>query len=931
MNRRRFIELAGVGAAATLTRPAFASFFRASDSSSAEPAVKPYGSGHFGEWFTDDYGLPAYRYTCDQLTDPHARTLTHPDILAANDHLHLVGNDRVVGVASNFGHIQVRQDEGAPKYLNDYAPAEGLHGAGIGWLTDGTEVVSTQYSGPSQMARIFGLGYMRKIARGTSYKVDQTLFAPYGDDPVLISLVTITNHSAKAADLCWVEYWGACNYQFSYRATMEAGAARDGVKFTARRRNFARRFEHNFELAGNRGLLEKQRFLGRDPEEEALWQKMLAAKQAPETARGASFDDLNPPPTFLVSLDGPVDGYGTNAAEFFGKGSVVLPEGIRKNLNGSLSAKEMESAHLLERAFTLEPGQSRTIAFLYGYLPEGFTLAELLARYEADPAKRLAQSSARWKQEGIQFRTPAEPWVEREILWHNYYLRGALTYDSFFREHILSQGCVYQHVLGFQGAARDPLQHVLPFLFSDPDLVRQVLRYTLKEIQPDGSLPYALVGAGVPMPSEFLPSDQEMWLLWVLAEYVLSTRDKAFLDERIPLYPRHDLRPGDPTVGELAMRSFRHLVDVIGVGEHGLARVLMGDWNDMIVIALVPNERKAEVGEKGESLLNAAMASYVLAHYARMLAFAGDAHAAMEAHTRAQAQSLALRAQWAGRWFKRAWLGPHLDWLGADHLWLEPQPWAILGGAATDEQTATLIRAIDELARKPSPIGATIQSSPTPGMTSSPGFQENCGVWPSINGTLIWALAQHDGAMAWDEWKKNSLARHAEAYPNIWYGIWSGPDTFNSIYSDHPGETQQYDPNSVNKSERNDWGFSWTDFPVMCQHQHAWPLYTAAKLLGLEFHESGLRLAPQLPLDEFAFESPLLGMKKSKSGYTGWYKPAVAGTWEIEIHLPQAERMRLAAIKINGAAHAKPEAAAPIKLRGESQPGKPLRWELAWT
>ena len=43
--------------------------------------------------------------------------------------------------------------------------------------------------------------------------------------------------------------------------------------------------------------------------------------------------------------------------------------------------------------------------------------------------------------------------------------------------------------------------------------------------------------------------------------------------------------------------------------------------------------------------------------------------------------------------------------------------------------------------------------------------------------------------MAWDEWKKNTLARHADVYPDIWYNTWSGPDTLNSTVSKHPGET----------------------------------------------------------------------------------------------------------------------------------------------
>ena len=65
----------------------------------------------------------------------------------------------------------------------------------------------------------------------------------------------------------------------------------------------------------------------------------------------------------------------------------------------------------------------------------------------------------------------------------------------------------------------------------------------------------------------------------------------------------------------------------------------------------------------------------------------------------------------------------------------------------------------------------------------------NAGIWPSLNGTLIWALALVNGELAWDEWKKNTLALHAEAYPDVWYGIWSGPDTYNSVLSKYPGQT----------------------------------------------------------------------------------------------------------------------------------------------
>jgi len=175
------------------------------------------------------------------------------------------------------------------------------------------------------------------------------------------------------------------------------------------------------------------------------------------------------------------------------------------------------------------------------------------------------------------------------------------------------------------------------------------------------------------------------------------------------------------------------------------------------------------------------------------------------------------------------------------------------------------------------------------------GMAVNGGIWPSLNQTLIWALALVNPSMAWDEWKKNSLARHAAVYPDIWYGVWSGPDTFNSVVSSKPGETI------------NETFMRWADWPVMNLHSHACPLYSLARLLGVEFIEDGVRLRPGLPLESYSFESPLLGVSKSKTGYEGWYAPAVPGEWTIHITLPDG---------------------GVTQFRGSSAPGKPFRWSL---
>jgi hypothetical protein len=883
----------------------------------ASPHQKPYGSGSFGEWIEDEFGLPAFRYTCDQTRDPKAVTQVGPGILSSTDHVHQVGNDRLVAIVSNYGHVQVRQDEGAPKFLNSYSPERSQFGGAIGYLTDGTETMSTFYMGGGQsFDRVFGVGYFRKKVASASYSIDQAIVAPFGDDPVLLSQVTIANRTQSRANLRWIEYWGCHVYQFSFRSFIEQfGGGGSAVEL---RRKFGDRFTHFFRtLHGNAGLLEDKRFAGRDPKEEELFQKVktsLATHANPflapieEPAPEASFDDLHPPGTFLASLDAPADGFTTDARSFFGAGGAAAPSGLAGALDGSLGAGGTERGLLLERRIALDPGQQSTLYFLYGY--GRADPGPLIEKYRGRPSV-WKDSSQQWKAKGLRFETKAEPWVKRETAWHYYYLRSSLTYDDFFGEHILSQGGIYQYSMGFQGAARDPLQHALPFLFSDPEIVREILRYTLKEVRPDGSIPYGIVGHGVIMPaSSDNSSDMPLWLLWTASEYVLATRDTAFLDEVIPTWPLSGPAAGKESVRRLLARCYKHLVEDVGAGEHGVMRMLNDDWNDALVMFWGQRTMKETVA-KGESVLNSAMAAWVFDYYARMLAYSGD-DAAPIAHIRQKADEnrKAVRSQWTGKWLRRAWLGPTAGWLGEKGLWLEPQPWAILGGAINAQQTGELVATMDELLRRNSPIGA-MQMNQSPDIASQamaePGTSISGGIWPSLNATLVWALARVNGEMAWDEWKKNTLARHAEVYPDIWYNTWSGPDTLNSTVSKHPGET-------VNS------GFlRYTDFPIGNLHSHACTLYSAAKLLGLEFTAGGVDLAPRLPLESYRFDSPLLGVIKSPAGYEGWYAPSKAGEWHIRLWLPGDEARRLRAARTADGA---------IEIRGKSAPGTPLRWAV---
>jgi hypothetical protein len=93
----------GIVAAGSLLHPGIASGENGAHPSFSSDPARSYGSGYFGEWFSDVFHLPAFRYTCDQTTDPKAATLTDSVFREPTEHTHQVGNDRLIAAVSNYG------------------------------------------------------------------------------------------------------------------------------------------------------------------------------------------------------------------------------------------------------------------------------------------------------------------------------------------------------------------------------------------------------------------------------------------------------------------------------------------------------------------------------------------------------------------------------------------------------------------------------------------------------------------------------------------------------------------------------------------------------------------------------------------------------------------------------------------------------------
>src|SRR6267154_1265059 len=62
-----------------------------------------YGSGNFGQWGSDGFGLPFYRYGVDEAHDAKAK---QPELAGGTQAQHQVGNDHLMADAFNDGYVQ---------------------------------------------------------------------------------------------------------------------------------------------------------------------------------------------------------------------------------------------------------------------------------------------------------------------------------------------------------------------------------------------------------------------------------------------------------------------------------------------------------------------------------------------------------------------------------------------------------------------------------------------------------------------------------------------------------------------------------------------------------------------------------------------------------------------------------------------------------
>jgi hypothetical protein len=792
-----------------------------------------YGSGSFGTWTTGAFGLPAYDYTVDEATAPQA---AQPELAGSRDAWHQLGNDHVVADAFNHGDTQLWSQDRTYEWMNKADPAHDHFAGGYGYLRLGGRVYSTLYSDRAPgvtITRVFGTGYAERTTVLRGARVDERVYAPFGDDPVLLHDVTITNTSRKPESPSWFEYWDV-------NPENPLGVVR-GTQAPV--------FDQATDTLSVAQLVDPQ--------------------------------DSSPLSIFAAALRGPVRGVDADTQAFFGSGTRALPAAVEADqLTGATAPLNPGGAagramFAFRSPVRLAPGRSVTLRYAYGY-GHPAQIAPLVARWRAarDPFRASERAWAAFVPQASF--GPRWRWLARELQWDAYMVRSGATYEECAGHHIISQGGYYQYGLDFQGAFRDPLQHVLPMIYSDPSLAREVILYSAGE-QPQtlGQVPYARIQncARFDLGTS---DDLDLWLLWTAAEYGLATRDMSFFNTQVPWADG-----GTGTLWAHLKRAVAHQESQRSL--HGLYLAgLTGDWSDLLT----------EFAHMTESTLVAAQAAYVYPRLAELADERGDPAFAASLRGLAAGLRTAVAAQWVARgWYSRGYSG--LLQFGTGAIYGEPQPWAILAGIPSRVQAATLVANIRRYLTGigapggPSPIGSSQSpAADDPGVTEvspvSAGVGDKHaaypgGAWYAVDGWLAWALGTLDRELpaaradAWSEFTRDTLAAHATAYPDAWDGILSVDDACRSWYSTDPGECGV--------------GLS-TAYDTQIMHQPAYGLFDALQLAGITPTSAGYDITPHLPMTAFSLRFPQIGVAYGRSLARGYVRVATGGVLRMRVAPP---------------------------------------------
>lgn len=532
--------------------------------------------------------------------------------------------------------------------------------------------------------------------------------------------------------------------------------------------------------------------------------------------------------------DTPPAAWEARQEAFEGEGGLHAPSAIltAPELRGGDARYETPVAAVQYR---LEPGsgESQTYRFLFGPALDDEEIRSVRSTYlSEDGFSSAAKDYDIYMKSGqgcLQIQTPdphlddfVNHWLPRQVFYHGDVNR-----------------------LSTDPQTRNYLQDNMGMAYINPPVARQAIVTALSQQEKTGAMPDGILlspEAELKYINQIPHTDHCVWLPIALDVYLSETADYALLDEEIT-----DAHGQVLTVFDRMCRAMDWLLSPRARDHRGLSYIAQGDWCDPMNM----------VGYKGKGVSGwlTVATGYALTLWASICsqqqqqqAGRGRAAAAAAARYRAGAAEVNAAANehlWDGEWYARGItddgvaFGVASDAGGGGRLWLNPQAWALLGGAAGAAQAARLLPRVD--AHLATPWGALLFWPPFRAMREDvgrvtqkfPGQGENGSVYNHAAAFYVHALYGIEGGgeadRAFDVLRKMLPGPGEEDYvrrgqlpvyiPNYYRGGWEE-------YPDRAGRSSQlFNTGTV----------SWVYRSVI------------ESLCGLRGDAEGLRVEPQLP------------------------------------------------------------------------------------
>ncbi|MAU13370.1 MAG: hypothetical protein CL607_26360 [Anaerolineaceae bacterium] len=896
-----------------------------------------HGSGAFGEWIVDEQGLPAYRYDMNQFEDDRAK---YPVSTGAfrRDHWHQIGNDRVTGLASNDGTVQLVIADQGYMFLNHFSHGQlaswlgtawevivilllaiprGLrnlifpskepsfmerllaalnaptahkrddlqhaYAGGFGYVQVGDEVWSTAYRYHpdlrEQSERVFGMGYYRTCCTHNGIRTERVVYAPPGDVSAVLTDVYLTNQSDEAVTLNYYDYWDVNIQQLQEQLlrTGQFGAAGD-----VKRRHLNRQFTPDIVYDENAKAL---RFHLHPP----------AGAPAPIIPDGVNW---KPDDIFLADLSGTPDGKYTDKAAFFGQGGAENPDGIHRADDSDLHpipSTIMPYCMVLRRKVTIPAGETRQLRFGYGTIQSNLPFW-IGPSHRANSRMTMPQAWVEgfqqrfhlgnapgafkdlcdhWKQRVSYFSLADMPYLQREIAWHAYYMLSSTMTSTYFDSRVVPQGSAYLFIHGIDGAPRDFALYIMALCFIDPKLAREMLGFIMRMTSGDsGQIAYSYTGNGRLSGTIIHEHPSDLDLFFLMA-----------LTEYIAVTGDSDFLLEDvPFYNAYNQPGDQRVLSHVRVAYNHLLHIVgIGD-NDLIRVSDGDWSDDVVVRNVFPSKLNISPRN-TIAHGESVL------NSQMAVYILPRLANLLMQQDHAdvqalGEEMKEE-LEPILAQLteGINRMWMGTHyARAIL---RTWRNNTYVLDAKDiNLESQVWALITNLDPDVLPGLIDSiyknldepspiGAMLSNGTVWPAVSQILTWGYTLHDPEKAWRSFLKQTFSTRAEVYGHRWSNIWSGPDGVNGPTLADPGGTYQSPPATP-----------MMDFPVMNNNQHAMTLLALLRVCGIEAHESGagIRIRPQTPT-HYELDVPLIKLDVSPERISGIYRAQNDGRCDLFVRL----------------------------------------------